>query len=111
MSSIGSGPMGIPPLVSSAAGTNAQQKSAETNRANHDAGVQRFQLDRADQLEKTVVDIGESDGADGDRDADGRMPWVIQRRKASDGEAGNQPSGPHAPDLNAERGNQLDLDA
>lgn len=111
MSSISSGPLGIPPLVSSSAGTNAQQKSAETNRAHHDGRVQKFQLDRADQLEKTVGDIGESDGTD-DRDADGRMPWVIQRRKSSDGGSnGERDHGPHAPDLNAERGTQLDLDA
>lgn len=111
MSSIASGPMGIPPLVGSSAGTNAQQKSAETNRTNHDGRVQKFQLDRADQFEKTVGDIGESDGTD-ERDADGRMPWVIRRKRSSDGgPTGEQAHGPHAPDLNAERGTQLDLDA
>lgn len=111
MSSIGSGPSGIPPLVSSAAGTSAQQKAAETNRTNHDGRVQKFQLDRADQLEKTIGDIGESDGTD-ERDADGRMPWIIRRTKPSDGDAsGEAASGPHPPDLNAERGTQLDLDA
>lgn len=111
MSSIGSGPLGIPPLINSTAGTNAQQKSAETNRTNHDNSVQKFQLDRADQLEKTIGDIGESDSTD-DRDADGRMPWVIRRRQVSDENPSNSSAGgSHAPDPNAERGTQLDLDA
>lgn len=112
MSSIGSGPIGIPPLVSSAAGTAGQQKSAEADRVHQDGNVRRFQLDRADQFEKAVGDIGESDGAD-DRDADGRMPWSFkQPRSPSKNSSDAAPSaGPHPPDLTEERGRQLDLDA
>ena len=110
MSSIGSGPLGIPPLVNSAAGAAGQQKSAEANRVQQDGNVQRFQLDRADQLEKAVGDIGESDSTD-ERDADGRMPWSFKRPgSSSPGDAEISP-GPHAPDLSQERGGQLDLDA
>ena len=111
MSSIGSGPGGIPPIVSSAAGTQAQQKSADTNRTQQDGNVQRFQMDRADQYEKAVGDIGESDSTD-DRDADGRMPWVIKRtQNSSSDDATATPPANHAPDPLLERGQQLDLDA
>jgi hypothetical protein len=112
MSSIGSGPLGIPPLANSAAGVGGQQKSAEANRTQHDGQVQKFQLDRADQYEKTVGDIGESDGTD-ERDADGRMPWKFQPPGAnqSDGSAAGQTPAPHPPDLAKEPGTQLDLDA
>jgi hypothetical protein len=112
MSSIGSGPLGIPPLANSAAGVGGQQKSAEANRANHDGQIQKFQLDRADQYEKTVGDIGESDGTD-ERDADGRMPWKFKLPGAGkpDGSSSSQTPQPHPPDLAKERGNSLDLDA
>ncbi len=109
MSSIGSGPLGIPPLVSSAAGVAGQQKSAETNRVNQDGNVQKFQLDRADQFEQTVGDVSASNETD-ERDADGRMPWSFQRGHAT-GPGDETSSPPHAPDLTQERGGQLDLDA
>lgn len=108
MSSIGTGPMGVPPLASSVAGAGGQQKTAETDRANHDGQVQKFQLDRADQFEKSVGDIGASDGTD-ERDADGRMPWSFKRSPGSGKDDGSTPS--HAPDPAGERGGQLDLDA
>ncbi len=110
MSSIGTGPLGIPPLASSVAGVGAQQKSAEVDRTHHDGQIQKFQLDRADQYEKTVSDVGESDGTD-DRDADGRMPWRFQHpAKSAEAGPGTTPQA-HAPDLAKERGTQLDLDA
>jgi len=107
MSSIGTGPLGIPPLASSVAGVGAQQKSAEVDRTQHDGQVQKFQLDRADQYEKTVGDIGESDGTD-DRDADGRMPWKFQRTAAK---PSDEPPQAHPPDPAKERGTRLDVDA
>jgi hypothetical protein len=112
MSSIGTGPLGIPPLASSVAGAGAQQKSADADRAQHDGQIQKFQLDRADQYEKAVGDIGESDGAD-DRDADGRLPWKFQRPAAKTPEGSSSGATPHThpPDLAQERGTQLDLDA
>ncbi len=110
MSSIGSGPVGIPSIVSSAAGVTGQQKSAEANRVQQDGNIRRFQIDRADQFEKAVGDIGASDGTD-ERDADGRMPWTFQQRNASSkDDAGTEPDS-HAPDLSEERGLQLDLEA
>jgi len=110
MSSIGSGPMGIAPLASSVAGAAGQQKAADANRVQQDGNVQRFQLDRADQLEKTVGDIGESDGTD-ERDADGRMPWAIQRRGQSGGQDQEASHRPKPADPQEERGGLLDLDA
>lgn len=111
MSSIGSGPLGIPPLVTSAAGSAAQQKAADANRTARDGEVQKFQLDRADQFEKSVGDIGESDETD-DRDADGRMPWTFRRPTPPSGEESSLSQEPrHAVDPNQERGGQLDLDA
>jgi hypothetical protein len=112
MSSIGSGPLGIPPIVSSAAGAAGQQKPAEANRTQQDGNIQRFELERADQFEKTVGDIGQSDGAD-DRDADGRMPWSFQRPNRNPGASGSSEPGqaPHPPDPSGDRGSRLDLDA
>ena len=110
MSSIGPGPMGIPPLASSAAGSASQQKAADVNRVQQDGNVQRFQLDRAAQLDKAVGDIGESDGTD-ERDADGRMPWVSQRQGRSGDQEQASPRRPKAADPEAERGGTLDLDA
>ena len=111
MSSMGVGPGGVSPLVNSLAGTGAQQKSAETNRVQRDGQLQKFQLDRADQFEKTVGDIGQSDGTD-ERDADGRMPWSFQRRHSGDAvRPDHEGDVPHAADPSAERGTQLDLDA
>ena len=116
MSSIGSGPLGIPPIVSSAAGASGQQKSADANRTQQDGNIQRFQLDRADQFEKAVGDIGESDGTD-ERDADGRMPWSFKNPQDSPGNPGGAGSsdgaatGHHPPDLSGDCGRQLDLDA
>lgn len=110
MSSISSGPMGIAPLASSAAGAAGQQRAADANRVTQDGNIQRFQLDRADQLEKTVGDIGESDETD-ERDADGRMPWVIQRHgQHADRDSGSAPR-PKPADPLEERGGTLDLDA
>lgn len=110
MSSIGSGPTGIPPLASSVAGAAGQQRAADANRVQQDGNVQRFQLDRADQLEKAVGDIGESDEAD-ERDADGRMPWVIKRTaQKADQEQGSSPR-PKPADPLEERGRSIDLDA
>jgi hypothetical protein len=109
MSSIGSGPVGMGPIVQSAAGVTGQQKSAEANRTQQDGNVQRFQLDRADQFEKTVGDIGESDGTD-ERDADGRLPWTFKPPGTPAKKDGESP-GQHAADLSGERGRTLDLDA
>jgi hypothetical protein len=112
MSSIGSGPLGIPPLASSAAGVSGQQKSADGDRIRHDGQIQKFQLDREDQFENTVGDIGASDGTD-ERDADGRMPRSFKQsvggRRQDGASSGKGTSRP--PDLTQERGRQLDLDA
>jgi hypothetical protein len=99
-------------LASSVAGAGGQQKSADVNRTQQDGAARKFQIDRADQLEKTLGDIGESNETDDDRDADGRMPWSFQRTGAG-AEALSDPPIPsrHAPDLTQERGGQLDLDA
>jgi hypothetical protein len=110
MSSIGSGPMGVTPLASSVAGAAGQQKAADANRVQQDGNVQRFQLDRADQLEKTVGDIGESDGTD-ERDADGRMPWVVKRQGAGGGQEHESSRRARPADPQEERGGTLDLDA
>jgi hypothetical protein len=112
MSSIGSGPIGISPIVNSAAGVGGQQKSADVNRTQHDAGIQRRQSDRADQFEKTVGDIGESDGTD-ERDADGRLPWTFKPPgpPSPQQEDASGTSRQHAADLTGERGRTLDLDA
>lgn len=110
MSSIGSGPVGIPPIVSSAAGVTGQQKAADANRVNQDGNVRRFQMDRVDQFEKAVGDIDASDGTD-ERDADGRMPWTFQRQSPSSQDDSGPLTEPHAPDITEERGRQLDLDA
>lgn len=110
MSSIGSGPMGIAPLASSAAGGVGQQRAADANRVTQDGNVQRFQLDRADQLEKAVGDIGESDETD-ERDADGRMPWVVKRTEQQPDQDQGSPPRPKPADPLEERGGTLDLDA
>lgn len=112
MSSIGSGPLSIPPLASSVAGATSQQKSADVNRAQQEAAARKFQLDRAAQTEKALGDIGESNETDDDRDADGRMPWSFQQSGNGKGSAtdSTQPAR-HAPDITQERGGQLDLDA
>jgi len=109
MSSIGSGPLGIPPLTISLAGTSGQQKAADVNRVQQDAAVQKFQHDRAEQLERSVGDIGASEATD-ERDADGRMPWSFTPPRKDKDAASDKPTH-HPPDLSQERGGQLDLDA
>lgn len=112
MSSIGSGPIGLGPLTNSVAGAGGQQKAADVNRTQQDAAARKFQIDRADQLKKTLGDIGESNQTDDDRDADGRMPWTFQRSGTGKDASAATPSPPkHAPDLSHERGGTLDLDA
>lgn len=111
MSSIGSGPIGLGPLTNSVAGASGQQKAADVNRTQQDAAARKFQIDRADQLEKTLGDIGESNETDDDRDADGRMPWTFQRSGSGKDASATPDALRHAPDLTQERGGTLDLDA
>jgi len=109
MSAIGGGGLNLGPLASTPAGIAGQQRVAGTDRQQAEAAERKFQLDRQAATEKTVGDIGASDETH-DRDADGRQPWVISRRKGdAKGDASSTPA--IAPDPNHERGGQLDLQA
>jgi hypothetical protein len=109
MSAIGGGGLNLGPLATTPAGIAGQQRVAGADRQQAEAAERKFQLDRQAATEKTVGDIGASDETQ-DRDADGRQPWVISRRK---GDAKNNASSPQptSPDPDHERGGQLDLQA
>ena len=109
MSAIGGGGWSIGPLTNSTAGTAGQRRVAETDREQAESAERKFQLDQQALTEKAVGDIGESDEAH-DRDADGRQPWTIIRRRAA-GNDTSTPAPPRAPDPDHERGGQLDLEA
>lgn len=107
MSSVGFGPAGIPPLVSSTAGAAGQQRVAGANQQSTEAAQRKFAVDQNALTAKAVGDIGAMDES-GDRDADGRQPWALQKR-GKGGASGQQT--PKAPDPDGERGGQLDLEA
>lgn len=107
MSTIGGGGFILPPLASAPAGVAGQQRAAGIDQQQAEAAERKFQLDRQATAEKAVGDIGASDETH-DRDADGRQPWVITRRKtAPKDDASAAPTSPADP--NQERGGQLDL--
>jgi hypothetical protein len=109
MSAIGGGGIVLPPLASASAGVAGQQRAAGVDQQQAEAAERKFQLDRQAVAEKSVGDIGASDEAH-DRDADGRQPWVITRRKQSaPGQTGQSTA--QSSDPNHERGEQLDLQA
>jgi hypothetical protein len=108
MSAIGGGGMNIGPLVGSSAGVSGQRRVGETARQQAEAAERKFELDQQALTERAVGDIGASDEAN-DRDADGRQPWTIVRRRPSRGGASSSDS--RATDADAECGSQLDLDA
>ncbi len=109
MSSVGFGPAGIPPLVSSTAGAAGQQRTANANQQSAEAAQRKFAIDQNTLTAKAVGDIGAMDES-GDRDADGRQPWMLHQRGNGQGEHPGQ-SKPKAPDPDGERGGVLDLDA
>lgn len=108
MSSVGFGPAGIPPLVSSTAGAAGQQRTANANQQSADAAQRKFAMDQNALTAKAVGDIGAMDES-GDRDADGRQPWALQKRGQGQGD---QSGNAHhkAPDPDGERGGTLDLE-
>jgi len=108
MSAIGGG-FNVGPLATTPAGVAGQQRAADTDRQKTEAAERKFQLDRQAATEKTVGDIGASDEAH-DRDADGRQPWVVTRRKV-DAKSGTSLPQSTAPDPDHERGGQLDFQA
>ena len=108
MSSVGFGPAGIPPLVSSTAGAAGQQRTASANQQSAEAAQRKFAMDQNALTAKAVGDIGAMDES-GDRDADGRQPWMLQKRgQGHGGQAGHAPH--KAPDPDGERGGVLDLE-
>jgi hypothetical protein len=109
MSAVGGGGWNFGPLVNSTAGAAGQRRVAETDREQAESAERKFQLDQQAITEKMVGDVGASDETH-DRDADGRQPWTIIRRKASGGDASTGHP-PRAPDPDHERGEQLDLEA
>ncbi len=108
MSSVGFGPAGIPPLVSSTAGAAGQQRTANAGQQSADAAQRKFAMDQQALTAKAVGDVGAMDES-GDRDADGRQPWMRQQAGSGpDGKPGNPT--PKAPDPDGERGGMLDLE-
>lgn len=108
MSSVGLGPGGINPLVSSTAGSAGQQRVANANQQAAGAAQQKFSVDQKALSAKAVGDVADLSESD-DRDADGRQPWMFQRRQPGSGGNGH-PQGPRIPDPDGERGGQLDFD-
>jgi hypothetical protein len=108
MSSVGMGPGGIPPLVSSTAGAAGQQRAANANQQSAEAAQRKFAMDQNALTAKAVGDVGAMDES-GDRDADGRQPWMLQKRGPGQGGQPGQQT-PKAPDPDGERGGRLDLE-
>jgi len=108
MSSVGLGPAGIPPLVSSTAGAAGQQKIANSGQQSAEAAQRKFAMDQQTLTAKAVGDIGAMDES-GDRDADGRQPWARHQTGGGAGGSSGQPA-PKAPDPDGERGGMLDLE-
>uniref|UniRef100_A0A7C4QQM2 Uncharacterized protein n=1 Tax=Schlesneria paludicola TaxID=360056 RepID=A0A7C4QQM2_9PLAN len=111
MSAIGSGGMNVGPLVGSVAGLSGQRRVADADRQQAEAAERKFQVDREALAERMVGDIGESGQTD-ERDADGRQPWVVLSRGGggrhpADDSSGSSP----VPDVDHERGCQIDLEA
>jgi hypothetical protein len=108
MSGVGFGPAGIPPLVSSTAGAAGAQRVAGAHQQSAEAAQRKFAMDQQALTAKAVGDIGAMDES-GDRDADGRQPWMLQRHSQNQGGKPGQPP-PKAPDPDGERGGNLDLE-
>lgn len=109
MSTIGSGAGGIPPIVSSAAGTAGQQRVGAKNQQQAVASERQFKLDQAVQHAEKVGDVGASSETSDERDADGRLPWQLTQRQGGQGQPQEQK--PHARDPDGEVGSNVDFDA
>ncbi len=109
MSTIGSGAGGIPPIVSSAAGTAGQQRVGAKNQQQAVANERQFKLDQAIQHAEKVGDVGASSETSDERDADGRLPWQLTQRQGGQGHPQEQT--PHARDPDGEVGSNVDFDA
>jgi hypothetical protein len=89
------GPMGS--VLFSAAGTSlAQTTGSDVVRAREDAAVQQRSVE-SQQLDEVAMGVGEPDADDNqtnERDADGRTPWLLGRKKPGlDGEeAADEPA-------------------
>lgn len=108
MSAIGPGGMGSLPLAGSVAGT--QSRAADLDRQKADAADQKWQADQLELSAKRLGDIAQSDGT-GDRDADGRLPWMLNAAPAPPTEDGSSASPPRSRDADGASGGVIDLDA
>ncbi|MGD0896276.1 MAG: hypothetical protein ABR915_00485 [Thermoguttaceae bacterium] len=99
------------PLISSAAGAPlASTKGPEVERAHHATAVAERHVQGQEKAE-TAAAIGEPDGDEhqtGERDADGRRPWVIRSRRPEPTQPEDQGS-PPPKDPAGQSGSLLDL--
>lgn len=87
----------------------AQTHGSETERTQHETGVQQRRV-QSSQKAESAAGVGETDGQDhetDDRDADGRRPWERSAHKAAGEQAAPDP--PRAKDATGQSGNLLDL--
>jgi hypothetical protein len=104
------GPLGH--IVSSLAGSQSSQGSADTARVRQEV-INRDRQVQADHLAADASGVAEPDGQShqaNDRDADGRRPWELPAAVQPEAAAMAEEHGPRlAKDLSGQSGSQLDV--